>query len=153
MDMTILLLLAIQATAMQNPVEAYYSATVVGVCSALGAIWIYMQKQFSAIAKRSDASEKMTAEFRVSVEGRFATLAQQISSLPADTALQISESYEKGSKAAREAFVPTAQCSQREKEVDRRLDGIDSVARTAAQHAERANYRIENLENPSHRGD
>jgi hypothetical protein len=148
MDVTILLLLAIQATATQNPVEAYYSATIVGVCSALGAIWIYMQKQFTSISKRDASREERMGEFRAQVEGRFATLTQQISSLPADTALQISESYERGSKAAREAFVPTAQCSQREKEVDRRLDGIDSVARTAAQHAERANYRIENLEKP-----
>jgi hypothetical protein len=128
--------------------QVFYNLTFIGLSGILGGIWIYMQKQFSAITKRSDASEKMAADFRVSVEGRFATLAQQISSLPADTALQIAESYERGSKAAREAFVPTAQCAQREKEVDRRLDGIDSVARTAAQHAERANYRIENLENP-----
>lgn len=145
----------LQAAAMQNPAEAYYSMTVISVCSALGAIWIYMQKQFTAMQKqfvavttRQDSAEKSAAEFRESVGSRFATLTQQISSLPADTALQIAESYEKGSKTAREAFVPTAQCGQREKEVDRRLGSIEDVARTAAQHAERAHYRIEGLENP-----
>ena len=103
----------------------------------------YLNKQFSGVYTRINGVESQVAKMRVEM----AEMDGRIKSIPADTSLQIAESYEKGSGAARAAFVAKESCGQRQKDVDRRLDGIDSVAREAAHHAEQANYRIENLEN------
>ena len=136
----------------EQTLEVYYSISVLIMSSVLGAIWIYMQKQFSSMTKRHDASEKVASDFRTDVLSRFSGLTERINNLPANMALQIAENYEKGSNASREAFVAKDACGQRQRDVDRRLGDIEDVAREAAQHAERANYKIEGLEAHQHGG-
>ena len=126
------------------PAEGVYSSIVVIIATVAIAISKgYLNRQFSGVHERINGVEGQVAKMRVEM----AEMDGRVKRIPADTALQIAESYEKGSGAARVAFVAKEACGQRQKDVDRRLDGIDSVARTAAQHAEQANYRIENLEN------
>ena len=146
--MAILLLL-------QNPevgastLGVYYSVSVLVMSGVLGSIWIYMQKQFSALTKRHESSEKVAAEFRTDVLSRFSGLTERINGIPANIALQAAENYEKGARASREAFVAKDACGQRQKDVDRRLDGIESVARKAAHDADESGFRIRGLENGS----
>ena len=142
--MTILLFLQ-SAAAQSTP--AQWEAVSGSIAFILATIAIalskgYLTKQFSGVNEKINGVKGELSGLRVDM----AVMDGRIKSIPADTALQIAESYEKGSKVSRESFVAIGTCGQRQKDVDRRLDGIESVARTAAHDADEAGFRIRGLE-------
>ena len=149
-----LLTIAARLALIQLPEGAHGDAIFSSITVIIASICVflfkgYWTKQFSAINARIGGVIGEVAGLRVEM----AAMDGRIKSIPADTALQISESYEKGSVAARLAFVAKDACNQRKEDVNRRLGDIEGVAREAAQHAERANYKIEGLEAHQHGGD
>ena len=108
----------------------------------------YLNKQFSGVHDRISRVEKGVSGLRVEITA----LDGRVKGIPADTALQIAESYEKGSSAARTTFVSKDSCGQRQKDVDRRMDKIEGTAGTAARLSDRADARISGLEH-EYRGD
>ena len=81
----------------------------------------YLNRQFSGVHNRINGVEQEIAGLRVGM----ATLDARVQSIPADTALQISESYNRGTVATRAAFVSIGECQQREKDVERRLNSLE----------------------------
>ena len=129
--------------------EGLYSSIVVIIATvAIAVSKGYLNKQFSGVHERIGKVEKEVSGLRVEM----AAMDGRIKRIPADTALQIAESYDKGRTASRAAFVSKDACATRQKDVDRRLEDIESSARSAEQTAERSGYRIDNLEKPRHGG-